>query len=98
MDSAFNKDVVLINTDAVPSKRLVSFMKSQFHLTHLNFNFFMEATKPVFILIREKHMIQPCIVNNTEWKLGLDNFCQNLNFIELLFADLCPNWAFEQGL
>lgn len=82
MDSAFNKDVVLINTDAVPSKRLVSFMNSQFHLTHLNVN----------------TMIQPCIVNNTEWKLGLDNFCQNLNFIELLFADLCPNWAFEQGL
>lgn len=64
MDSAFNKDVVLIKTDAVPSKRLVSFMNSQFHLTHLNVN----------------TMIQPCIVNNTEWKLEwklrLDNFCQ----------------------
>lgn len=45
VDSAFNKDVVLINTDAVPSKRLVSFMNSQFHLTHLNFNFFMEGYK-----------------------------------------------------
>lgn len=83
MDSAFNKDVVLVNTDAVPSKRLVSFMNSQFHLTHLNVNFVLVGYKTslYLMLIREKHMIQPCIVNqhsSLEWKSRLDNFLADI--------------------